>query len=102
KSTSLGISSEADDFDLALLLEKLKITPQEKVYLNWYRFDKIDEMLFRDLCEHFGDIWYHSSDDLEIFDPSFAWIASIGHHGGITYWRESRIKPVRSKIPQPF
>lgn len=85
----MGSSSEDDDFDLALVLKRLRITPREMVCLNWYRFDKIDEISFKDLCENFDDIWYPSSDDLDIFDRSFAWIVSIGHHGEVTYWRES-------------
>jgi len=82
-------SSEDADFDLALLLAKLKIIPREAVYLNWHRFDKVDEMLFRDLCENLDDIWYPASDDLDIFDSSFTWIISIAHYGGIAHWRDS-------------
>jgi len=55
--------------------------------LNWYRFDKIDELRFVDLCEKFEDIWYPSSDDLDIFDRNMNWLISIEHSGSIRVLR---------------
>lgn len=57
------------------------IEPRGLVYLNWYRYDDIDQISFDELNKYFFDIWYPSSDDLDIFDESLDWILSISHNG---------------------
>jgi hypothetical protein len=54
---------------------------QGNAFLNWYRFDKVDELKFDDLCEVFDDLWYPSSDDLDILNPNINWVVSIEHFG---------------------
>ena len=76
-------NADSDDFNLKEVFDTLGIQPQERVYLNWYRFDNIDEIRFDDLTLHFDDIWYPGPDELDIFDASFSWIVSISHHGSI-------------------
>src|ERR1700679_3030855 len=44
------------------------------IYVNWYRLDDIDEMAFIDFCTDFHDLWYPSSDDIEIFDDTLSWV----------------------------
>lgn len=51
------------------------------VLVNWYRFDDIDRIALSDLSVHFDDIWYPSSDDIEIFDESLDWFVSVRHDG---------------------
>ena len=82
-------SSEDTNFDLSALFMRLGVASNEKVYLNWYRFDRIDEMLLKDLTLHFNDIWYPSSDDLDIFDASYKWLISVAHHGQVTHWKSN-------------
>jgi hypothetical protein len=78
---ALSVVAERPDFDLRKELTAAGIDPPLSVYLNWYRFDNIDEMRFDDLSSHFDDIWYPSTDDLDIFDSSLGWILSVDHGG---------------------
>jgi hypothetical protein len=78
-----GGDAEDDEFDLASVLNAIGITPSDFVYLNWYRFDEIDQMKFVDLVKYFDDIWYPSSDDIDIFDESLSWMVSISHEGRV-------------------
>lgn len=48
------------------------IKPQTNVYINWYRYDQVDEMAFVDLDKCFADIWYPGPDDIDIFDSEFS------------------------------
>jgi hypothetical protein len=72
------------------LLRKLGVTSPKKVYLNWYRFDDIDQIDLADLDRYFFDIWYPDSDDLDVFDDSADWIVSIAHHGNVRLFRKQR------------
>lgn len=76
-------NAENKNFILKEIFDKTGINPQEKVYINWYQFDKIDEIGFDDLNSFFDDIWYPGSDDIDIFDKTFSWILSIYHNGSI-------------------
>lgn len=49
-------ASITDALKAAFLKEN--ITVAKNVYINWYRFDKIDQMQFLDLIDHFDDVWY--------------------------------------------
>jgi hypothetical protein len=82
-----NVGADAEDFDLKALLNQLEITTSEKVLLNWYRFDRIDEIRTSDLCRMFDDIWYPSSDDVHIFDETMTWVLSIAHYGAISLLR---------------
>jgi hypothetical protein len=84
----IGISIESDnaendDFILKEVFDKIGISPQEKVFINWYHFDDVDEIRFDDLNGFFDDIWYPGSDDIDIFDETFSWILSVYHDGSI-------------------
>ena len=80
-----GVEYDGEKFDLRKTLDSLSIVWPEIVYINWYRFDEIDQMKFVDLAQYFDDIWYPSSDDIEIFDETFCWILSITHFGQLRY-----------------
>lgn len=79
------VKANNDGFDLARVLSELNIRPNENVYINWYRFDNIDEMHFVDLNSYFDEIWYPGSDDIDIFDSTLSWLLSISHDGNIKY-----------------
>jgi hypothetical protein len=49
------------------------------VFINWGKFDEIDEMSFDDLSLYFDDIWFSSADDIEIFDRSFKCFLLVRH-----------------------
>jgi hypothetical protein len=78
-----GVSPLDQDFRLSQVLWQLRISPPEDVFVNWYRFDDVDEIKFADLESHFSDIWYPSSDDIEVFDSSLTWLISVSHDGSI-------------------
>lgn len=59
-----------------------------KVYINWFRFDNIDQMKFNDFSTYFYDIWFPSVDDIDLFDESYSWIVSIRHDGMIYVWNQ--------------
>ncbi len=40
-------------------------------------------MKAEDLISTFSDIWYPSSDDLDIIDGTMQWIVSIDHNGTV-------------------
>jgi hypothetical protein len=70
-----------DSFDLNELLATCKLEASDDVYINWYRYDKIDQLKKSDLARFFTDIWYEGSDDLDIFDGTFNWMLLIRHDG---------------------
>lgn len=71
------------NFRMSSVLTSKGIVPNGWIYLNWYRFDKIDKILIVDFEEYFHDIWYPDSDDVDVFDESLDWILSIGHDGRV-------------------
>jgi hypothetical protein len=82
-----GIDATQDDFDLMRTLQTAGLEVSEQLFLNWYRFDRMDEIRVDDLCRSFCDIWYTSSDDLDILHASLNWILSIHHSGTVSFLR---------------
>ncbi len=80
-----GNNAADSQFHLEEFLGLIDISSPEAIYINWYRFHKIDKMLLSDLSNFFGDIWYPGPDDIDIFDSSLMWILSINHEGYIQY-----------------
>ena len=67
-----------DGFVLSELLNRLQFEPAN-IYINWSSFDDIDEMSTVQFSAVFHDLWYPSSDDIEIFDRSHDWVLLIRH-----------------------
>jgi len=82
-----GIDATQDDFDLKQVFSRHHVVLKERLFVNWYRFDRIDEIGTDDLCRSFGDIWYPSSDDLDIIDSNFDWILTVEHSGMVRILR---------------
>lgn len=76
-------NAESDLFNLRSTLLDTDISPKKNVFINWYRFDQIDEIAIDDLSLYFDDIWYPSADYIDIFDDSLSWILSVGYSGEI-------------------
>jgi hypothetical protein len=74
-----------DTFQLTEVLNNLSIEPLENIYINWHRFDNIDIVKIQDVNKYFFDIWFPSSDDIDIFDESLSWIISVRHDGNVSY-----------------
>lgn len=81
------VNAESDDFLLSDVLSFSGITPRLKVFINWYRFDIIDEIIFTDLELYFHDIWYPGPDDIDIFDSTYSWILTVMHHGAVQIFK---------------
>ncbi len=80
-------NAEREDFDLHRVFQQLGLEIPRSVLVNWYRWDEVDEFQTTDLCRLFGDIWYPSSDDIDIADPALRWIVSVAHDGGVSVVR---------------
>jgi hypothetical protein len=78
-----NVKADDDAFELTRVFESLSIQPKPRVFVNWYRFDQIDEMDFKELNVFFTDIWYPAADDIDIVDETLSWIVSIGHEGDV-------------------
>ncbi|MEX2110507.1 MAG: hypothetical protein WD802_07890 [Gemmatimonadaceae bacterium] len=79
-----GVNAESEHFKLLGTLWSLRLRPEQPtVYVNWYRFDQIDRVNLEELARYFGDLWYPSSDDIDIFDDTCDWILSVGHSGDV-------------------
>ncbi len=85
-----AVNALDDDFNLLEFFLKQNIEYKEIVFLNWYRFDDIDKIKTADLNNHFSDIWYPSSDDIDLFDESFSWMVSIRHDGVLSLIRANK------------
>jgi len=83
-----GYDADDDDFSLYKCIDELGITPRERVFINFYRFDDIDEMQLMDVDKFFKYIWYPASDDIDIFDSSLLWVISISHDGEISLYSD--------------
>lgn len=73
--------TKSADFDFAAIMQTVGIVPTEHVFINWYRFDRVDELAFPDVSRYFEDIWYSKADDIDIFDNSLGWVVVICHYG---------------------
>ena len=78
------IDDAEEKFCLDDLLRRLGFRATGSVFLDWHRFDDVDEVLTEDFCRQFSDIWYPSSDDLDIVDSELRWILTVSHYGLIS------------------
>jgi hypothetical protein len=75
------LSYVGENFDIIAFLNDCGIDAADDVYINWHRYDKIDQLNRDLLARHFYDIWYPDVDDIDVFDDSLSWILSIRHDG---------------------
>ena len=83
-----AVNAEDISFDLCYVFKQVQVAPLDMIFINWYRYDRIDTMLFSDLVKYFNDIWYPSADDIDIFDSPLDWILSIDHEGYVWLLRK--------------
>jgi hypothetical protein len=67
-----------ETFNLAKLCSQLQLDAST-IYINWSSFDDIDEMPLQAFSNNFHDLWYPSSDDIEIFDRGQKWVLLVRH-----------------------
>lgn len=85
KATFLeSLNADDETFDLSSVFEKLGIPLPEKIHINWYRYDRVDEMNTADLVKSFDWIWYPVAEDIDLIDPQGKWIISVNHEGYIS------------------
>ncbi len=75
------VNAKDENFALSEILLRLGIETKKSIYLNWYRFDEIDQFNLNDLVQNFDDIWFSGTDDIDLFDESLNWVLSIRHDG---------------------
>jgi len=73
--------ADTERFQISALLSELGIRLSQNVFINWNRYDDIDEMGLDDLNRYFPDIWYPGSDDIDVFDSSLEWFLSVSPEG---------------------
>lgn len=83
RASKIEFNALDEGFELKKVFQSIDLEQEEYVYINWYRFDNIDQMRFDDLNKYFDDVWYPSSDDISIFDSKFSWILFISHSGDV-------------------
>lgn len=81
----IEINANSENFSLEKIMSKLELFPLEDIYINWYRFDHIDKMRFKDVCVYFEDIFCYQFDDVDIFDDTLKWIFCIEHDGRVAW-----------------
>ena len=82
-----NVNAEDKNLDWFKLLNHINIPIPHEIYINFNRFDKVDVIHFKDFDKYFSDIWYPSSDDIEIFDITNNWFVSVRHYGAIYYMK---------------
>ena len=80
-----GSDAERESFDLLEIFGRLGIAPMQHCYINWHNFENIDRLETKALAKYFDDVWYPSSDDIDVWDDSYDWIVSVHHSGGIRH-----------------
>lgn len=78
-------NADSGEFKLQETLRSLGVIAETNILINWHRFDSITRMECADLSKYFSDIWYPSSDDIDVFDSSLKWVVSIRHDGCVFY-----------------
>ncbi len=66
--------------DIVTAFDRHQVTPSSRVYVNWYRFDEIDELRTQDFLRWFPDLWYTAAEDPDIFDEGLEWMLSLRHY----------------------
>ena len=85
KQKNLSEVDANSDFHLIETLRSLGITSHKDVFINWNEFHNIDYIDLNILDKFFYNIWFPTSDDIDIFDDSFNWILSIRHDGNVSF-----------------
>lgn len=85
KETFLENADATQHFDLLETLQRLDFNYGEEIYVNWGGFKQIDVFKIDDFHKYFYDIWFPSSDDIDLFDKGLNWFLSIRHDGIVSY-----------------
>lgn len=79
-----GMDATSQNFNLRHVLERVRDARRPgELFLNWCHLEQLDVIAADDLVTYFDDIWYPSSDDLDIIPVDACWVVSVEHHGGV-------------------
>ena len=84
-----GLKLKEVNAPLEELFYKAGIVAGLSLYVEWGSLCDIDRFQTDDLKDHFYDVWYPSSDDIEIFDETLSWIMFVRHYGRVEIWRQA-------------
>ncbi len=73
-------------FVLSKVLTEYKIST-ETIYINWSKFNDIDNISIQSFDKYFDYLWYEGADDIELFDTSLNWVVLINHEGYVNFWQ---------------
>lgn len=76
-----------EGFALLPTLTALSITPAPELFLNWTRFEAVDAFATADVAYYFDDLWFPTTDDLDVFDASARWLLSVRHDEVVSFIR---------------
>lgn len=79
----VGMDANQPDFALARAFEEAGISPGDRVFINWHRFDDLDDVSTETVTEHFDQFWYPKADDIDIFDGTLTWFLSVDSEGSV-------------------
>ncbi len=82
-----GLNLKEVNAPLEEVFYKAGIVTGPSLYVEWGTLCDIDRFQTDDLKDHFYDVWYPSSDDIEIFDETLSWVMFVRHFGGVKIWR---------------
>jgi hypothetical protein len=80
-------NADTESFDAAALMTQLGFPLKGTVYINWDQFDEIDVLSSSVFADHFSDLWYPSSDDIEIISEDLNAIMAVRHDGAVSLWK---------------
>ena len=92
-----GVNAEHSDFCLRSVLLAEGIQPESKLFVNWDRYNSIDEFQTADLSTYFDYVWYPGSDDIDIFDNTMSWILSVRHDGAVSLTKNDPVPRQHSR-----
>ncbi len=73
------------DFNLENLCHKLRIKPDNTLYIEWTANREFIAIDCRCLSSYWEYIWYPAIDDIVLFDKTCSWLVAIDPEGYIYY-----------------
>lgn len=86
-----GKDAMDEGFSILNTLNGIIKNANDKLFVNWYRYDEIDIFKAGDLSTYFDDIWFPDVDDIDIFDNSLDWIVTIRHDGQVFIFDKNEV-----------
>jgi hypothetical protein len=82
-----NICATDKQFNLLDIVHSAKRT--DEVLLVWDDWQEVDVSEFRFVCQEFDNLWFQTTDDLDIIDINGQWGILIDHNGLIAKWERT-------------